>query len=102
MFLLSIAALAVYWKYIRENMPLDYHYPVNNNRSSSPNGQANHAETDVITSDDGRHSYYNTIPTISNYQPIHNISSKSLYLPGEDNPNFDPNDCVYDSTSIHV
>ena len=29
MFLLSLAALAVYWKYIRENIPLDFHYPSN-------------------------------------------------------------------------
>jgi len=29
MFILSVAALAVYWKYIRENIPLDFHHPSN-------------------------------------------------------------------------
>lgn len=29
MFVLSVAALGVYWKYIRENIPLDFHHPVN-------------------------------------------------------------------------
>ena len=35
MFLLSTAALAVYWKHIRQDIPLDFQYPIN----SSPGDQ---------------------------------------------------------------
>lgn len=47
MFVLSVAALAVYWRYIRENIPLDFHHPASVHRQSSSDfdsPEANHSE----------------------------------------------------------
>lgn len=62
MFVLSIAALAVYWKYIRENVPLDFHYPINRSINSSSGDQFD--SLDGQASEDG-----NSSPIASMQQP---------------------------------
>lgn len=62
MFILSVAALAVYWKYIRENIPLDFHHP-SNTLSHANSGDFD--TPDIInSSDDGNNSFINSSQTI--------------------------------------
>ena len=57
MFILSVAALAVYWKYIRENIPLDFHHPSN----ALPRSTSGDFDSPDImhSSDDGNNSFIN-------------------------------------------
>jgi len=60
MFILSIAALAVYWKYIRQNLPLDYPMPSPTRTPRAPSHTQfdNHDESPM--SDDGNIAYINS------------------------------------------
>lgn len=56
MFVLSVAALVVYWGYIRQNMPLDFYLPSasnSENEISQPNTDAA-----ATASDDGNNNAY--------------------------------------------
>lgn len=54
MFVLSLAALAVYWRYIRENIPLDFHHP--SNRDILHNSSADFDSPDMNHTEDGNNN----------------------------------------------
>lgn len=77
MFILSVAALAVYWKYIRENIPLDFHHPSNTMQRSNSDFDC---PDNANSSDDGNTSEHNYDPIITNnYSSSDEISREVTY-----------------------
>lgn len=75
MFVLSVAALAVYWKYIRENIPLDFHHPVNHSRSNRSSSHIESPEQENIGGPDIGNAVHATVNNINSRKSVERFES---------------------------